>query len=152
MSANDPVEILDLHIKEHTANGNMHPGENWYERDYREGEDVLNSFSELQWHGLKKIFGERTHIWQEACVFILGESMSRGSLDMLVDVYLRGTDQIACYVAIFLSDEDLAELDDSVKNSIAAKTADLLADDNYKKYGSHYVVTLEKIRDKLEGD
>ena len=37
----DATELLDKHLKENTANGNMHPGDNWYEKDYREAEDLV---------------------------------------------------------------------------------------------------------------
>ena len=152
MTSNDIVEILDNHIKENTANGNMHPGENWYERDYREAEDMVIRFSDLNWQGLKKIFGDRSHIWQEACVFVLGEASTQGSISMLGDIFVRGTDGISCYSAIFLSTEDLSGLGDGELVQLRMRVNELLEDDSYKNHGEHYYVSLEKMREKLGGD
>ena len=148
----DAVDMLDRHIKENTANGNMHPGENWYERDYREAEDMVVRFSDLNWQGLKNIFGDRSQIWQEACVFVLGEASTDGAVLMLGDIFLRGTDGISCYSAIFLSDEDLGALGDSERELIRLRANELLQGGHYKNYGDHYQVTLEKIQDKLGPD
>lgn len=151
MSNMDAVELLDRHLRENTANGNMHPGENWYERDYREAEDLLVKFSDLHWQGLKNIFGDRTHIWQEACVFVLGETSTPGSVKMLGDIFVRGTDGIACYAAIFLSDEDLGKLPEDAQKQIRLRVHDLLKDGLYRQYGDHYHITLEIIREQLGG-
>lgn len=148
----DAVEMLDRHIKENTANGNMHPGENWYERDFREAENMIVRFSDLNWQGLKNIFADRSQIWQEACVFILGEANTEGSLSMLGDIFLRGTDGISCYSAIFLSAEDMRAIGESERELIRLRADELLQDDLYKNYGEHYQVTLETIREKLGSD
>lgn len=145
----DAVDMLDKHIKENTANGNMHPGENWYERDYRDAEGMVVRFSDLNWQGLKNIFGDRSQIWQEACVFVLGEAGTDGAVTMLGDIFLRGTDGISCYSAIFLSNEDLGMLGDSERELIRLRVNELLQGDLYKNYGDHYQVTLENIREKL---
>lgn len=149
MNKLDATEIFDRHIKEHTANGNMHPSENWYEREYREGEDLLMGFTDLDWHGLKKMFGGRTHIWQEACVYVLGETASEGSANMLADIFTRGMDNISCYSAIFLSELNLDTFPEDLKQQIRLRAQDLLKDDTYKRYGEHYRVSLEKVREKL---
>lgn len=150
MTNTDAVDMLDRHIKENTANGNMHPGENWYERDYRDAEDMVVRFSDLNWQGLKNIFGDRSHIWQEACIFVLGEARTDGSISMLGDIFVRGTDGIACYAAIFISQEDLSNLGDAERQQIGLRAQELLGDDIYKNYGDHYQVSLEKIHEKLE--
>ena len=149
MTNTDAVEMLDRHIKENTANGNMHPGEDWYERDYRDAEDMIVRFSDINWQRLKNIFSDRSHIWQEACVFVLGEASTQGSVSMLCDIFVRGTDGIACYAAIFISQEDLSKLSDMERQQIGLRVRELLADDLYKSYGEHYSVSLEKIRKKL---
>ncbi len=150
MTNTDAVDMLDRHIKENTANGNMHPGENWYERDYRDAEDMVVRFSDLNWQALKNIFGDRSHIWQEACIFVLGEARTDGSISMLGDIFVRGTDGIACYAAIFISQEDLSNLGDAERQQIGLRAQELLGDDIYKNYGDHYQVSLEKIHEKLE--
>lgn len=150
MTNPDAAELLDKHLKENTANGNMHPGENWYEKDYREAEDLVWGFTDLNWHSLKKIFGERSHVWQEACVFILGESGSRGSIRMLTDIFINGEDKIACYVAIFLSDQNLDEFEGEERNGISHRVRELLEDERYKKYGDHYQVSLTHISSQLK--
>ena len=149
MTNTDAVDMLDRHIKENTANGNMHPGENWYERDYRDAEDMVVRFSDLNWQGLKNIFGERSHIWQEACIFVLGEARTEGSISMLGDIFVRGTDGIACYAAIFISQEDLSNLSDTEQQQIGLRVKELLVDDLYKNYGDHYQISLEKLDSKL---
>lgn len=147
MANQDATELFDRHIKENTANGNMHPGENWYEKDYREAEDIVWTFSDLNWHNLKKIFEERSHVWQEACVFILGETGTKGSIKMLTDIFTNGEDKIACYVAIFLSDHSLSEFTEDELSNITHRAQELLKDGKYKKYGDHYEVSLTKISD-----
>ncbi len=149
MTNTEAVDMLDRHIKENTVNGNMHPGENWYERDYRDAEDMIVGFSDLNWQGLKNIFGDRPHIWQEACVFVLGEARTEGSISMLGDIFVRGTDGIACYAAIFISQEDLSKLSDTEQQQIGLRVQELLVDDVYKNYGDHYHVSLEKMHEKL---
>ncbi len=151
MTNTDAVETLDRHIKENTANGNMHPGENWYERDYRDAEDMIVGFSDLNWQGLKNIFGDRSHIWQEACVFVLGEASTQGCISMLGDIFVRGTDGISCYSAIFISSEDLSKLGGPEQQLLRLRVKELLHNDLYKNYGEHYHVSLEKIREKLGG-
>ncbi|MEM7008975.1 MAG: hypothetical protein AAF462_07565 [Thermodesulfobacteriota bacterium] len=149
MASQEAAALLDKHIKENTANGNMHPSENWYEKDYREAEDLVWTFTDLNWHSLKKIFEERSHVWQEACVFILGESGSKGSVKMLTDIFVNGGDKIACYVAIFLSDQDFSEFTEDEISNISSRLIELVENDKYKKYGAHYQVSLDKISDKL---
>jgi hypothetical protein len=145
----DGTELFDRHLKEHTANGNIHPGENWYERDFRDGEHILGGFSDLDWHALKKMFGQRTHIWQEACVYVLGESGYAGSANMLADVFVRGQDNISCYSAVFLSDLNLDTFPDETKRQIRLRAHDLFKDGKYKQFGDHYRIHLENIREKL---
>lgn len=145
----DTMEIFDRHIKEHTANGNMHPSEDWYEREYREGEDILMRFSDLDWHSLKKIFGNRTHIWQESCVYVLGETHTEGSASMLADIFIRGMDNISCYSAIFLSERNLDTFPEDIKEQIRLRAHELFKDSTYKQYGEHYRISLENIREKL---
>jgi hypothetical protein len=149
MSNADLVELLDKHLKENTANGNMHPGENWYEKDYREAEDLVWAFSDFNWHSLKKIFEERSHVWQEACVFVLGESGSNGSVKMMTDIFIDGEDKIACYVAVFLSEQNLSEFSPEERTKILNRVEELVQNDNYNKYGEHYVVSLEKIKSQI---
>jgi len=149
MSNDDLVELLDKHLKENTANGNMHPGENWYEKDYREAEDLVWAFSDFNWHSLKKIFEERSHVWQEACVFVLGESGSNGSVKMMTDIFIDGEDKIACYVAVFLSEQNLSEFSPEERTKILKRVEELVQNDNYNKYGEHYVVSLEKIKSQI---
>ncbi|OGE20574.1 MAG: hypothetical protein A3J42_01740 [Candidatus Dadabacteria bacterium RIFCSPHIGHO2_12_FULL_53_21] len=145
----DGTELFDRHIKEHTANGNIHPGENWYEVDFREGDGILAGFTDLDWHALKKMFGNRTHIWQEACVYVLGESDYPGSANMLADVFVRGQDNISCYSSIFLSELNLDTFVDETKRLIRLRAHDLFKDGKYRQYGEHYRIHLEKIREKL---
>lgn len=147
----DAIEYFDRHLKENTANGNMHPGEIWYERDYREAEDMVVKFSDLHWQGLKNIFGDRTHIWQEACVFVLGEANTAGSVTMLGDIFVRGTDGIACYAAIFLSAEDLSRLGVDEQQQIRLRVHDLFSDEKYRNHGDHYLISLEKMQEQLGG-
>lgn len=149
MTNTDAVDMLDRHIKENTANGNMHPGENWYERDYRDAEEMVVRFSDLNWQGLKNIFSERSQIWQEACIFVLGEARTEGSISMLGDIFVRGTDGIACYAAIFISQEDLSNLSDTEQQQIGLRVKELLEDDLYKNYGDHYQISLQKLHSKL---
>ncbi len=150
MTNQDAAELLDKHLKENTANGNMHPGENWYEKDYREAEDLVWGFNDLNWHSLRKIFGERSHVWQEACVFILGESGSKGSIGMLADIFINGEENIACYAAIFLSDQNLNEFEEVEKRGMSQRVRDLLENEKYKKYGDHYWVSLTQISSQLK--
>ena len=145
----DATEQLDRHIKEHTANGNMHPGENWYERDFNDGAGILAGFTDLDWHSIKKMFGSRTHIWQEACVYVLGESDHEGSAKMLADIFIRGHDNISCYSAVFLSEQNLDTFPDDTKHQIRLRAHDLFKDGKYRQYGEHYRMSLEKIREKL---
>ena len=145
----DATEYFDRHIKEHTANGNIHPGDNWYEQDFHEGRGILTGFSDLDWHALKKMFGSRTHIWQEACVYVLGESDAEGSARMLADVFIRGQDNISCYSAVFLSERNLDTFSEEMKRQIRLRAHELFKDGAYRQYGEHYRVSLEKIRDKL---
>jgi len=146
----DATELLDKHLKENTANGNMHPGENWYEKDYREAEDLVWGFTDLNWHSLKKIFEDRSHVWQEACVFVLGESASKGSIKMLTDIFINGGDKIVCYAAIFLSDQNLSEVSEDEKTKIASRLQELLTSGEYKQFGDHYRVSLERMMDQLK--
>ena len=146
----DATELLDKHLKENTANGNMHPGENWYEKDYREAEDLVWGFTDLNWHSLKKIFEERSHVWQEACVFVLGESGAKGSVNMLKDIFINGEDKIACYTGIFISDQKRNDFNDTERNGIVSRAQDLLQDDKYRKFGDHYRITLDKIVSELK--
>ena len=150
MSNQDATEFLDKHIKENTANGNMHPGENWYEKDYREAEDLVWNFTDLDWHNLKKIFENRSHVWQEACVFILGESGSKGSIKMLTDIFINCGDKIACHVAVFLSDQTLSELAQDERAKVATRIEELLADGKFKQFGDHYQTSLDKMKDHLK--
>lgn len=143
------TELFDRHIKEHTANGNMHPSEDWYEKGYRDGENIILGFSDLDWHALKKIFGNRTYIWQEACVFVLGETYSEGAANMLADIFVRGMDNISCYSSIFLSELNLDTFPVDVKKRIRLRAHELFKDSAYKQHGDHYRVSLEKIREKL---
>ncbi len=145
----DGTELFDRHIKEHTANGNMHPGENWYERDFREGDGILGGFTDLDWHALKKMFGNRTNIWQEACVYVLGESNYPGSANMLADVFVRGQDNISCYSSIFLSELNLDTFADETKRQIRLRAHDLFKEGKYRQHGEHYRIHLEQIREKL---
>lgn len=145
----DATELLDKHLKENTANGNMHPTENWYEKDYREAEDLVWGFTDLNWHSLKKIFEDRSHIWQEACVFVLGESNSTGSIKMLSDIFIDGGDKIACYTAVFLCDQSLADFPKDKKTMISHRLEEFLEDEKYKLYGDHYSISLEKMRERL---
>lgn len=147
MANTEATALLDKHLKENTANGNMHPGENWYEKDYREGEDLVWAFTDLDWHGLKKIFEDRSHVWQEACVFILGESGSEGAVRMLADIFIDGGDKIACYAGVFLSDQNISEFSQEQKTKISNRLNELLLDDKYKKFGDHYIISLEKIKE-----
>ena len=149
MANSDAAELLDKHIKENTANGNMHPGENWYEKDYREAEDLVWAFNDLNWHSLKKIFEERSQVWQEACIFVLGESGAAGSGRMLTDIFIDGEDKIACYVAVFLSEQNISEFSTEDQGKIQSRIAELLEDDNYKKYGEHYLIVLDKMYSQL---
>ena len=146
----DATELLDKHLKENTANGNMHPGENWYEKDYREAEDLVWGFTDLNWHSLKKIFEDRSNVWQEACVFILGESNTAGSIKMLSDIFIDGGDKIACYVAVFLSDQRLSEFPEDEKTKISSRLEELLKDEKFKQFGDHYRISLEKMRERLK--
>ena len=149
MTSNDAAGLLDKHLKENTANGNMHPGENWYEKDYREAEDLIWAFNDINWHNLKKIFEERSHVWQEACIFVLGESGSQGAANMLKDIFIDGEDNLACYVAVFLSEQDLSEFSQPDRTKISLRISELLHNSTYKKYGEHYVVSLEKISSQI---
>ena len=146
----DATELLDKHLKENTAKGNMHPGYNWYEKDYREAEDLVWGFTDLNWHSLKKMFEDRSHVWQEACVFILGESNTKSSVKMLSDVFIDGGDKIACYAAVFLSDQSFSELPEDEKTEISSRLKDLLKDEKFKQFGDHYRICLEKMRDMLK--
>jgi len=146
----DATDLLDKHLKENTANGNMHPGENWYEKDYREAEDLVWGFTDLNWHSLKKIFEERSNVWQEACVFILGESNTAGSIKMLSDIFIDGGDKIACYSAVFLSDQNLSELPEDEKTKISSRLKELLEGDKYKQYGDHYQISLGKMQERIK--
>jgi len=149
MANSDAAELLDKHLNENTANGNMHPGENWYEKDYREAEELVWVFNDLNWHNLKKIFEDRSQVWQEACIFVLGESGATGSVKMLTDIFVDGEDKIACYVAVFLSEQNLSEFSTEDQGKIASRLGELLEDDKYKKYGEHYLFSLEKINSQL---
>ncbi len=149
MANTDAAELLDKHIKENTANGNMHPGENWYEKDYREAEELVWAFNDLNWHSLKKIFEERSQVWQEACIFVLGESGAAESVKMLKEIFIDGEDKIACYVAVFLSEQNLSEFSTEDQGKILSRLAELLENDNYKKQGEHYLFILEKIKSQL---
>ncbi len=150
MTSIDATTLLDKHLKENTANGNMHPGENWYEKDYREAEDLVWGFTDLNWHNLKKIFEDRSHIWQEACVFVMGESGSPGSVKMLSDIFIDGGDKIACYAAIFLCDRDMSDFPADQRNIISQRLEELLKDEQYRQYGDHYLISLEKMRERLK--
>lgn len=141
----DATEMLDKHLKENTTNGNMHPGENWYEKDYREAEDLIWGFTDLNWHSLKKIFEERSHVWQEACVFVLGESGSSGSIKMLANIFINGEDKIACYSSIFISDQNLSEFTEEEIAGISGRAQELLSDEKFAKFGDHYRISLDKI-------
>ena len=140
---------FDRHLQEKTSNGNLHPSDDWYERDYRDAEEILQAFNDLNWHGLKKIFAERSHIWQEACVFVLGEYDNDGSVRTLTEIFLDGSDKISCYVAIFLSVQDGTVFGDK-KTQVAVRVEELIYDDNFKQFGGHYLVTLEKLRDLVK--
>ena len=142
-------EYFDRHLIEKTSNGNLHPSDDWYERDYRDAEDMLHAFTDLNWHGLKKIFAERSHVWQEACVFVLGECDNDGSVMTLTEIFLDGSDKIACYTTIFLSIQDAAVYSDN-KTKVVARVDELMDNDNYKQYGGHYLVALEKLRALLK--
>lgn len=146
----DATELLDKHLKENTVNGNAHPSENWYEKDYRDAEDIVWGFTDLNWHSLKKIFEDRSHVWQEACVFILGESGSSGAEKMLTDIFIDGGDKIACYASVFLSEQKIAEYSEECKLKIANRLNELLEDEKYKQFGSHYIVSLEKMMEQIQ--
>ncbi len=146
----DATDMLDKHLKENTANGNMHPGENWYEKDYREAEDLVWGFTDLNWHSLKKIFEERSHVWQEACVFVLGESGSSGSIKMLTDIFINGGDKIACYASIFISDQNISGFSEDEKAGISSRIDELLLDEKFSKFGDHYRISLDKISSQLK--
>ncbi len=146
----DATGLLDKHLKENTANGNMHPSENWYEKDYRDAEDIVWGFTDINWHSLKKIFAQRSPVWQEACVFILGESGSKGSEKMLTDIFIDGEDKIACYAAVILSGQKNSEFSDQDQTKISSRLQELLTEEKYKKFGDHYRASLEKISEQIQ--
>ena len=146
----DATELLDKHLKENTANGNMHPSENWYEKDYRGAEDLVWGFTDFNWHSLKKIFEERSDVWQEACVFVLGESGAEGSKRMLTDIFINGGDKIACYCAVFLSDLNISEFSEDEKTNITSRLNELYKGEKFQKFGDHYQISLEKIFEKVQ--
>jgi len=146
----DATELLDKHLKENTANGNMHPSENWYEKDYREAEDLVWGFTDLNWHSLKKVFEDRSHVWQEACVFVLGELGSDGSIKMLTDIFVDGGDKIACYAAVFLSDQKISKFSEDEKTKISSRLEELLKDQKYKNFGDHYRISLENLSEQIQ--
>lgn len=146
----DATQLLDKHLKENTANGNMHPSENWYEKDYRDAEDLVWGFTDLNWHSLKKIFEDRSHVWQEACIFVLGESGSSGAKKMLADIFIDGGDKIACHAAVFLSEQRVADFSDDDKSKISNRLQELLDGEKYKKFGDHYKMSLEKISKTIQ--
>jgi hypothetical protein len=146
----DSTGLLDKHLKENTVNGNMHPSENWYEKDYRDAEDIVWGFTDLNWHSLKKIFAERSHVWQEACVFILGESGSSGAENMLTDIFIDGEDKIACHAAVILSGQKISEFSDEDQTKISSRLEELLTEGKYKKFGDHYRASLEKISEQIQ--
>jgi len=146
----DATELLDKHLKENTANGNMHPSENWYEKDYREAEDLVWGFTDLNWHSLKKVFEDRSHVWQEACVFVLGELGSDGSIKMLTDIFVDGGDKIACYAAVFLSDQKISKFSEDEKTKISSRLQELLKDQKYKNFGDHYRISLENLSEQIQ--
>lgn len=150
MASLDATQLFDKLLKENTANGNMHPSENWYEKDYRDAEGLVWGFTDLNWHALKKIFEDRSHVWQEACIFVLGETGSEGSINMLRDIFIDGGDKIACYSAVFLSDQNISQFADDEISKISNRLDELLKDDKYKKYGNHYQITLEKMSEKIK--
>ena len=80
---------------------------------------------------------------------MLGEANTSGSVTMLGDIFVRGTDSIACYAAIFLSDEDLNKLSEDELQQMRLRVHDLFSDDKYRNYGDHYLISLEKIREQL---
>lgn len=149
MIKHDLTELFDRHIKEHTSNGNATPGEEWYEEDYKSAAELLEEFNDLDWHVLKKMFGARSQIWQEACVFVLGNAGTEGSASMLADIFVRGHDAISCYAAVFLADENLDTFEEDVKRRIRLRAHDLFKDSSYREHGEHYRISLEKIREKL---
>lgn len=146
----DATELLDKHLKENTVNGNIHPSENWYEKDYRDAEDLVWGFTDLNWHSLKKIFEERSQVWQEACVFILGESGSSGAEKMLTDIFIDGGDKIACHAAVILAGQRSSEFSEDYKSKISSRLQELLAEEKYKEFGEHYRISLEKISKQIQ--
>ncbi|MGB2693444.1 MAG: hypothetical protein WBC96_13205, partial [Thermodesulfobacteriota bacterium] len=146
----DSTQLLDKHLKEHTANGNMHPSENWYEKDYRDAEDIVWGFTDLNWHSLKKIFEDRSHVWQEACIFILGESGSSGAEKMLTDIFIDGGDKIACHAAVILAGQRISEFSEDDKSKISSRLGELLGEEKYKKFGAHYQISLEQISKQVQ--
>jgi hypothetical protein len=88
-------------------------------------------------------------VWQEACVFVLGESGSIGSVNMLTDIFIDGEDKISCYVAVYLSDQKISEFSQDDQTRISKRLDDLLSEGRYKKYGDHYLVSMEKIKSQL---
>ena len=83
-------------------------------------------------------------------MFILGESNTKGSVKMLSDVFIDGGDKIACYAAVFLSDQSFSELPEDEKTEISSRLKDLLKDEKFKQFGDHYRICLEKMRDMLK--
>lgn len=146
----DATQLLDKHLKENTANGNMHPSENWYEKDYRDAEDIVWGFTDLNWHSLKKIFEDRSHVWQEACIFILGESGSSGAEKMLTDIFIDGGDKIACHASVILAGQRISEYSEEDKSKISNRLRDLLSEEKYKNFGEHYKISLEKICKQIQ--
>lgn len=149
MRRQDITEILDRHIKEHTSNGNAGPGEGWYDEGYVRAAELLAEFNDLDWHVLKKMFGARSRIWQEACVYALGKTGTEGAAMMLADVFVRGHDAISCYASVYLAEENLDTFDEDVKRRIRLRAHDLFKDGAYREQGDHYRASLERIREKL---
>lgn len=149
MRRQDITEVLDRQIKENTSNGNAAPGEAWYEDGYVPAVELLAEFNDLDWHVLKKMFGARSRIWQEACVYVLGKTGTEGAAAMLADVFIRGHDAISCYAAVFLAEENLDTFDEEVKRRIRLRAHDLFKDGTYREQGDEYRAPLERIREKL---
>ncbi|MCA9808986.1 MAG: hypothetical protein KC473_01490 [Candidatus Dadabacteria bacterium] len=149
MRRHEIAELLDRHIKENTSNGNAAPGKAWFEEDYARAAELLEEFNDLDWHVLKKTFGARSQIWQEACVYALGKTGTEGAAAMLADVFVRGHDAISCYAAVFLAEQNLDTFDEEVKRRIRLRAHDLFKDGVYREQGDEYRAPLEKIREKL---
>ncbi len=149
MDQRSGIEMLDMHLKAATYNGNSHPALDWYDGEYREGLEIADGLSELEWFSLRKVFLDRPYLWQEACVYVMGHCEDGGATGMLLDIFKNCPERIACFASVYLYEREFGVIEDSEREIVRTRAEELITDEVWKSFTELYLEALEGIRDRV---